>query len=120
MVVSALSKVTDALLEVARLAEQGDGTAARQAVKALHRRHEEMAVLVRATERRADLLAAIDALFEELEGIARALAVVEEVSPRVRGTRSWRSASWPAAASWRRRSRTRASRADGSTRGPCS
>ena len=84
VVVSALSKVTDALLEVARLAEQGDGTAARQAVKALHRRHEEMAALVRATERRASLLAVIDALFEELEGIVRALAVVEEVSPRSR------------------------------------
>ena len=82
VVVSALSKVTDALLEVARLAEQGDGLAARQAVKALHRRHEEMAALVRTTERRADLLATIDALFQELEGIAHALAVVEEVSPR--------------------------------------
>ncbi len=82
MVVSALAKVTDALLEVARLAEAGDATAAREAVRALHRRHEEMAALVRATERRADLLSAIDALFGELEGIVRALAVVEEVSPR--------------------------------------
>ena len=82
VVVSALSGVTDALLEAARLAEQGDGKAARQAVKALHRRHEEMAAIVRTTERRASLLAAIDALFEGLEGIARALAVVEEVSPR--------------------------------------
>jgi aspartate kinase len=82
VVVSALSKVTDALLEVARTAERGDATAARQAVKALHRRHEEMAALVRTTERRADLLAAIDALFEELDAIVHALAVVEEVSPR--------------------------------------
>jgi aspartate kinase len=82
VVVSALSKVTDALLDAARLAEQGDGAAARQAVKELHRRHEEMAALVRAPERRASLLAAIDVLFEELEGIVRALAVVEEVSPR--------------------------------------
>jgi aspartate kinase len=82
VVVSALAKVTDALLEVARLAEAGDAAAAREAVRALHRRHEAMAALVRATERRADVLAAIDALFEELEGIVRALAVVEEVSPR--------------------------------------
>jgi aspartate kinase len=82
VVVSALSKVTDALLEVARLAERGDATAARLAVKSLHRRHEEMAVLVRATERRADLLAALDSLFEELLAIVHALAVVEEVSPR--------------------------------------
>ena len=82
VVVSALSKVTDALLETARLAEQGDAGGARRAVAALHRRHEEMATLVRATERRAELLAAIDGIFEELEAIVRALAVVEEVSPR--------------------------------------
>jgi aspartate kinase len=82
VVVSALSKVTDALLEAARLAERGDEAGARQAVQALHRRHEEMAGLVRATERRADLLAAVDALFDELTAIVRALAVVEEVSPR--------------------------------------
>ena len=82
VVVSALSKVTDALLEVARLAERGDGALARQAVRALHRRHEEMAALVRAPEGRASLLAAIDALFGELDTIVHALAVVEEVSPR--------------------------------------
>jgi aspartate kinase len=82
VVVSALSKVTDALLQAARLAEQGDEVGARQAVRALHRRHEEMAALVRATERRAGLLAAVDALFDEVEAIVRALAVVEEVSPR--------------------------------------
>jgi aspartate kinase len=82
VVVSALSKVTDALLEVARLAERGDATAARQVVKALHGRHEEMAGLVRAPARRADLLAAIDALFADLDAIVHALAVVEEVSPR--------------------------------------
>jgi aspartate kinase len=82
VVVSALSGVTDALLGVARLAEAGDGAGARQAVRDLHRRHEGMAALVRATERRAALLAATDALFDELEAIVRALAVVEEVSPR--------------------------------------
>jgi aspartate kinase len=82
VVVSALSKVTDALLETARLAEQGDASGVRRAVAALHRRHEEMAALVRATEGRAALLAAIDGIFEGLEAIVRALAVVEEVSPR--------------------------------------
>jgi aspartate kinase len=82
VVVSALSGVTDALLDAARLAETGDATGARQAVRALRRRHEEMAAAVRATARRASLLAATDALFDELEAIVRALAVVEEVSPR--------------------------------------
>ncbi|HSD27774.1 MAG TPA: lysine-sensitive aspartokinase 3 [Vicinamibacteria bacterium] len=82
VVVSALSGITDALLDAARLAEAGDGAGAREAVRALRRRHEEMAALVRAAERRASLLAATDALFDELEAIVHALAVVEEVSPR--------------------------------------
>jgi len=84
VVVSALAGVTDALLDVARLAEEGDADGVRQSVGALHRRHEAMAAIVRAPERRAALLAAIDALFAELAALARALAVVEEVSPRSR------------------------------------
>jgi aspartate kinase len=82
VVVSALSRVTDALLDVARLAEAGDAVGAGQAVRALHGRHEEMAAIVRAAPRRASLLATIDALFAELETIVHALAVVEEVTPR--------------------------------------
>jgi aspartate kinase len=82
VVVSALSKVTDALIEVGRLAETGDGNAAREAVRALHRRHVDMAALVSRPQRRAELIAATDALFAELEAIVKALAVVEEVSPR--------------------------------------
>jgi aspartate kinase len=82
VVASALSKVTDALIETGRLAEAGDGNAAREAVRALHRRHVDMATLVSLPQRRAELLAATDALFGELEAIVRALAVVEEVSPR--------------------------------------
>jgi aspartate kinase len=84
VVVSALSKVTDGLLGLARLAESGDGPRSRAAVRALHRRHEEMAVVVRTPERRAALLAAIDTLFGELEAIVHALAVIEEASPRSR------------------------------------
>jgi aspartate kinase len=82
LVVSALAKVTDGLLEVARLAERGDGDGAAQAVRALHRRHQEMAVLASQPQRRAELLAALETLFAELEAIVHALAVIEEVSPR--------------------------------------
>ena len=82
VVVSALARVTDALLEVARLAERGDAAAAREAVRALRLRHEAMTALVRQPERRAELLKTLDALFAELEGVATALAVVREVSPR--------------------------------------
>lgn len=82
VVVSALSKVTDTLLEAGRLAEAGDANAAREAVRALHRRHVDMAALVSRPNRRAELVAATDALFGELEAIVHALAVVEEVTPR--------------------------------------
>jgi aspartate kinase len=82
VVVSALSKVTDALIALARLAERGDGPAAAEAVRALHRRHEDMTALVSEPSRRAELQAAVDALFGELETIVHALGVIEEVSPR--------------------------------------
>jgi len=82
VVVSALSKVTDALLETGRLAEAGDANGAREAVRALHRRHVDMAALVSPPNRRAELVAATDALFAELDAIVHALAVVEEVTPR--------------------------------------
>ncbi len=82
VVVSALSKVTDALIGAGGLAEKGDALGATEAVRALQRRHEEMAVLVRDPDRRAELVAALQSLFRELEGIVHALAVVEEVSPR--------------------------------------
>ncbi len=86
VVVSALAGVTDGLLDIARLVESGEGDAAQKAVRAFRRRHEEMAGLARDPERRARLLAAIDTLFDQLEAIAKALAVVEEVSPRSRDT----------------------------------
>ncbi len=82
VVVSALSKVTDALIEVGRLAEQGDAEAAAEAVRALHRRHQEMCAVVTSPERRPELVVALDELFAELSTIVHALAVVEEVSPR--------------------------------------
>ncbi len=86
VVVSALAGVTDGLLDIVRHVESGEGDAAQEAVRALRRRHEEMAGLARDPERRARLLAAIDTLFDQLEAIVKALAVVEEVSPRSRDT----------------------------------
>ncbi len=82
VVVSALSKVTDGLIEVGRLAERGDAQGAVEAVRALHRRHQEMCALVASPERRPELLVALEELFAGLEAIVHALAVVEEVSPR--------------------------------------
>jgi hypothetical protein len=82
VVVSALAQVTDALVEEARLAGVGQADATRDAVRALRRRHEEMARLVRQPERCAELLAALEAEFDRLEAVATTLAVVGEVSPR--------------------------------------
>ncbi len=82
LVVSALARVTDGLIGVARLAEQGEGAAAAQAVRELHQRHRDMGALVSLPQRRSELLAALEALFAELEAIVHALAVIEEVSPR--------------------------------------
>lgn len=82
VVVSALAKVTDALLESARRAGRGDATAAGELVRALRERHRAMAALVSAPERKAELLRDLDAAFGELESVVRALAVVRDVSPR--------------------------------------
>ena len=82
VVVSALAGVTDALLDVSRLAGEGRGEEARGGVRALRRRHESMAALVGRAERRAELLAALDRLFDDLEAVVHALSVVGEVSPR--------------------------------------
>ncbi len=82
VVVSALARVTDALIEVGRAAGKGDARSAAEAVRALRERHVGMAALVQAEQKRADLVASLDTLFQELETIVHALAVVEEVSPR--------------------------------------
>ena len=75
--------MTDALIEAgARSPRRGDGNAAREAVRALHRRHVDMAALVARRERRAELLAATDASSGAARRSCSALAVVEEVSPR--------------------------------------
>ncbi len=86
VVVSALSRVTDGLLELASLAERREAGAAAKAVRALQLRHEELATVVGSAERRATLLATLDATFAELAAMVGALAVVGEVSPRSRDT----------------------------------
>jgi aspartate kinase len=75
VVVSALSRVTDGLLEIASRAERREADAATQAVRALHARHEELATIVGSAERRATLLASLDATFAELLAMVGALAV---------------------------------------------
>jgi aspartate kinase len=81
VVVSALSGVTDTLIDVARLAEDGNGGQAATVLRALRERHVTVASAVTKHSRDA-VLAAVRAEFEELIGLVQALAVLREVSSR--------------------------------------
>jgi aspartate kinase len=81
VVVSALAGVTDALVAVARLAEEGDARAAASALARLRERHAATAAAVTTASRQA-VAETIEQEFHELDGLIHALAVVREVSPR--------------------------------------
>jgi len=83
VVVSALSGVTDSLVAIAQLAEEGAGDRAAAELKALLERHVVVATAI-TTESRARVLADVRQEFEELVGLVHALAVLREVSPRSR------------------------------------
>ena len=83
VVASAMSGVTDALLQGATRAALGDGDALCATATALRTRHLEAArVLVKDKVRRRALEAAIVELTDELELLARGLAVLRELTPR--------------------------------------
>src|SRR5438105_7305813 len=81
VVVSALAKVTDQLVQVARLAEDGEADRAADALRALLDRHVAVASAV-TSESRAETVAKVRQEFEELIGLVHALAVLRDVSPR--------------------------------------
>jgi aspartate kinase len=81
VVVSALAKVTDALVAITRLAEDGDSKGAAAALEQLLDRHVSVASAV-TTGRRAEILGHIRYEFEELMVLVHALAVLRDVSPR--------------------------------------
>jgi aspartate kinase len=83
VVVSALAGVTDSLVAIAQLAEEGAGDRAAAELKALLERHVVVATAV-TNESRAGVLAEVRQEFEELVGMVHALAVLREVSPRSR------------------------------------
>jgi bifunctional aspartokinase / homoserine dehydrogenase 1 len=83
VVVSAMSGVTDALLDGAARAARGDASRVRAAAQALRARHSAAArALVPAGARLEELLALIDAAFAELEQVAGGLGVLRELTPR--------------------------------------
>ncbi len=83
VVVSALSGVTDTLVAIAQLAEEGASAQAAAQVQTLLERHIAVAAAVTSGSRTV-LLADVQREIEELNGLVHALAVLREVSPRSR------------------------------------
>ena len=81
VVVSALAGVTDTLVAVVALAEEGEGDRAAADLRALLDRHIDVASRVTTGSRDA-VLAHVKKEFDELTGLVHALAVLREVSPR--------------------------------------
>ena len=78
VVVSALAGVTDTLVAVAQMAEDGEGARADTELEALQERHLTVAAAVTSASR-AKLLADVRCEFQELAGLVHALAVLREV-----------------------------------------
>jgi aspartate kinase len=86
VVVSALSKVTDALLSIASnaVAAAGDADSITPSIDALRARHHEVAAgVVRDAARLASLTRGLDSDLAELTTLAHALSVVHDASPRL-------------------------------------
>jgi aspartate kinase len=81
VVVSALAGVTDNLVAVAQLAEDGEAARADAELNHLLDRHVAMATAIM-DESRAGALAAVRKEFDDIIGLVHALAVLREVSPR--------------------------------------
>lgn len=84
VVVSALARVTDTLLEIGDRAVRGDLDQVAELVATLRDRHLTVAGALVAGERGGRLAAEVARQFDELAGLARALAVLGELSPRSR------------------------------------
>jgi aspartate kinase len=82
VVVSALSKVTDRLLGVAANAGAGDLEGAQNNLRELRQRHITVSKVIIDAVQREQVVACIDREFDELERLAHALCVLQEVSPR--------------------------------------
>jgi aspartate kinase len=83
VVVSALAGVTDKLVAIAQLAEDGGADRAAVELNALVDRHVAVAAAITSASRE-QTIAAVRRDFDELIGLVHALAVLREVSPRSR------------------------------------
>lgn len=87
VVVSALAGVTDLLVAAAELARTGDREALEPVLAGIERKHRWAAAgAVRDASERHDLTLALDALFEELRQLLRAVRILGEGTPRFEDT----------------------------------
>ncbi|MCL5746109.1 MAG: aspartate kinase [Acidobacteria bacterium] len=82
IVVSAMSKITDLLLETMRHAEAGDRTGFEAGIQTLRARHEEACRQLLPAEAQQPALAGIAAIIEEFERIANGIFMLNERPPR--------------------------------------
>ena len=84
IVVSALSAVTDLLVDLVAAAERGESAGVKAGVDQFRRRHHAVARALLKRGEVAPVLPAIDQQSDELEALVRALSVLREASQRVR------------------------------------
>lgn len=82
IVVSAMSKITDLLLDTMRHAEGGDDAGIEKNLAALRERHEQACRELLPQARQADVLERIHELIGEFERIVRGMALLNERPPR--------------------------------------
>ncbi len=82
VIVSAMSGVTDALIEAARASANHDSDIVRRTAAELSQRHREAAEVVTLPEERRALLDEVEALIEEFESLCRAIHILGELTPR--------------------------------------
>lgn len=83
VVVSAMSGVTDLLLNAAHRAETGDETAAHGARTEIKKKHADVTLhFLGDTPERAAVMAEIDALLDEFESLCHGIRVLGELTPR--------------------------------------
>ncbi len=116
VVVSAMSKVTDRLVETGRLASERQGPAAAQILADLSARHAGVAKSLVHGDALDGLLQQMAREFEELGAAVAARAVDGDVSPRMTDM-ILSMGSWQAVGLWLQRFRAEASRRPGSMRG---
>jgi aspartate kinase len=82
VVVSAMSGITDQLLNLTARAERGDGAAAVAGVEEIARRHEQAVRELVAPDRQASLLQELEAHLADLRAVLGAVATLREASAR--------------------------------------